>query len=107
MPQGLVCLSAHRFRGEHLSSKKKTKKKKRTARVICRDGKEFWTTQAQFWQWIRDGVVNQTDDHPATGIFIRQNEEYMVLFDHTVLNLACPNHLSEALRSRRLGLQRT
>lgn len=92
---------------KHLSSKKKKKKKKKTARVLCRDGKEFWTTQAQFWQWIREGVVNQTDDHPATGIFLRENEEYMVLFNHTVLNLACPIHLSEALRSRRLGLQRT
>jgi hypothetical protein len=102
-----VCLTAYCIRREHLSSKKKKKKKKRTARVICRDGKEFWTTQAQFWQWVRDGVVNQTDDHPATGTFIRENEEYMVLFNHTVLNLAYPNHLSEALRSRRLGLQRT
>jgi hypothetical protein len=90
-----------------LSSKKKKKKKKRTARIVCRDGKEFWTTQAQFWQWVRDGVVTQIDDHPATGNFIRENEEYMVLFAHTVLNLAHPNHLSEALCSRRLALQRT
>lgn len=90
-----------------MPSKVKKKKKKRTARVICRDGKEFWTTQSQFWQWMRDGVVHQTADHPATGILIRENEEYMVLFNHTVLNLAYPIHLSEALRSRRLGLQRT
>jgi hypothetical protein len=95
------------MKGKHLSSKVKKKKKKRTARVICRDGKEFWTTQSQFWQWIRDGVVNQTDDHPATGILIRENEEYMVLFNHTILNLAYPIHISEALRSRRLGLRRT
>jgi len=89
-----------------MSSKKKKKKKKRTAHVFCRDGKEFWTTQTQFWQWVREGVIKQTSDHPATGIFTRENEEYLVLFDHTVLNLANPNHLSEALRSRRLGLQR-
>jgi hypothetical protein len=90
-----------------MSSKKKKKKKKRTARIICRDGKEFWTTQTQFWQWVRDGVLTQTADRPATGIFIREHEEYMVLFDHTVLNLANPNHLSEALHSRRLALQRS
>lgn len=90
-----------------MSSKKKKAKKKRTARVICRDRKEFWTTQAQFWQWIREGVVTQTGDRPATGIFVRENEEYMVLLSHTVLNLAHANHLSEALRARRLGLQRS
>ena len=38
----------------------KKKRKKKTALVVCRDRKQFWTTQAQFWQWVRDGVVDRT-----------------------------------------------
>ena len=92
---------------EYMSSakkKEKRKKKKKTALVVCRDGKEFWTTQAQFWQWIRDGVVMKTGEQPLSGAFYREHEELMVLFSNTVLNLTCPNHLGEALRSRRLGI---
>jgi hypothetical protein len=87
-----------------MSSKKKQKKKKKTALVICRDRKQFWTTQAQFWQWVRDGVVVKLDDHPLTGAFNREHEELMVLLSNTVLNLAHPNHMREALASRRLGM---
>ena len=43
-----------------MSTKKKRKKK--TALVICKDRKQFWTTQTQFWQWVRDGVVVKTGD---------------------------------------------
>ena len=83
---------------------KQKKKKKKTALVICRDRKEFWTTQTQFWQWVRDGVVVKTDDHPLTGNFLREYEELMVLVSNTVLSLARPNHMREALLSRRIGL---
>ena len=91
-----------------MSSKKqkKKKKKKKTARVICRDRKEFWTTQTQFWQWVREGVVTKTEDSPLTGAFVREDEELMVVFSNTVLNLAHPIHMGEALRARRLALQR-
>lgn len=85
---------------------KKKKKKKKTALVICRDRKQFWTTQAQFWQWVREGVVVKTQDHPLTGAFSREHEELMVLMSNTVLNLAHPNHVREALASRRVGLAR-
>jgi hypothetical protein len=85
---------------------KKKKMKKKTALVVCRDRKEFWTTQTQFWQWVREGTVTKTHDHPLTGAFVRENEELMVVFSNTVLNLAHPIHLGEALRSRRLALQR-
>ncbi len=85
---------------------KKLKKKKKTARVICRDRKEFWTTQTQFWQWVRDAVVIQTGDSPPTGVFVRQHEELMVVFSNTVLNLARPNHMREALLSRRTAMAR-
>ena len=83
---------------------KKKKKKKKTALVICKDRREFWTTQTQFWQWVRDGVVTKTDDSPLTGTFKREHEELFVLLSNTVLNLAHPNHMREALLSRRTGL---
>jgi hypothetical protein len=91
-----------------MSAKKPRKKKlkKKTALVICRDRKEFWTTQAQFWQWVREGTVAKTHDHPLTGAFKREHEELMVLVNNTVLNLAHPNHMREALMSRRVGLGR-
>ena len=87
-----------------MSAKKDKKKKKRTALVVCRDGKQFWTTQTQFWQWVREGVVVKTGDHPLTGAFQREHEELMILLSNTVLNLAHPNHLREALLTRRIGL---
>lgn len=87
-------------------SKEKKRKKKRTALVVCRDRKQFWTTQAQFWQWVREGVVVKTQDHPLTGAFAREHEELMVMLSNTVLNLAHPNHVREALASRRAGLAR-
>jgi len=86
------------------SKKDKKKRKRKTAQVICRDGKQFWTTQTQFWQWVRDGVVVKTGDQPLTGDFKREHEELLVLLSNTVLNLAHPNHVREALASRRLGM---
>ncbi|HEV2828256.1 MAG TPA: hypothetical protein VGW76_11705 [Pyrinomonadaceae bacterium] len=85
---------------------KKKKKKKKTALVICSDRKQFWTTQAQFWQWVREGIVTKTHDSPLTGSFKREHEELLVLLSNTVLNLAHPNHMREALMSRRVGLAR-
>lgn len=80
------------------------KKRKRNALILCHDGKEYWTTQAQFWQWVRESVVVKVSDGPLRGNFIRQNEEYNVVISNTVLNLKCPNHLREALDSRRKAL---
>jgi hypothetical protein len=83
---------------------KKKKKKKKTALVICRDRKEFWTTQTQFWQWVREGIVTKTGEQPLTGSFNREHEELLVLLSNTVLNLAHPNHMREALLSRKVGI---
>ena len=85
------------------SAKRKAEKRKakRTAQVVCRDGKQFWTTQAQFWQWVRDGVVEKTGDAPLAGLFRREHEELLVVMSNTVLDLAHPNHLREALAARR------
>jgi len=82
--------------------KEKRKKRKHTALIVCRDEKQFWTTQAQFWQWARECVIIKTKDQPLTGVFVREDEELLVLLSHTVLNLANRNHLREALLSRRL-----
>lgn len=90
--------------GGVMAVKKTKKKKKRTALVVCRDRKQFWTTQTQFWQWVREGVVVKTHDQPLTGAFLREHEELMVMLSNTVLNLAHPNHMREALASRRAGL---
>jgi hypothetical protein len=87
-----------------LIANKKKKRKKKTALVVCRDRKQFWTTQTQFWQWVRDGVVTKTGERPLTGLFNREHEELLVLLSNTVLNLAHPNHMREALLSRRIGM---
>lgn len=87
-------------------SKTSLKKQKKNALILCRDRNQFWTTQKQFWQWIREGVVVKTGDNPLSGNLVRQDEEKMVVLANTVLNLACPRHLSEAIAQRRLGLRR-
>jgi hypothetical protein len=86
------------------AKRKAEKKRKRTAQVVCRDGKSFWTTQAQFWQWVRDGVLVKTGDRPLAGSFVNEAEELNVVLGNTVLNLARPNHLREAMLARRMGL---
>ena len=83
---------------------RKKKRKKKTALVVCRDRKQFWTTQAQFWQWVREGVVVKTGEQPLTGLFSREHQELLVLLSNTILNLAHPNHMREALLSRRLAV---
>lgn len=85
------------------SKKEKKRKKKKTALVICRDSKQFWTTQAQFWQWVRERIVVKVQDNPLTGVLQRENEELLVLISNTVLSLSAPNHLREALATRRLA----
>jgi hypothetical protein len=89
-----------------MSKKKEKKNRKRTALVVCCDQKQFWTTQTQFWQWVREGVIVKTCDKPLSGKFRRDHEELMVILSNTVLSLAAPNHLREALRARRAGLAR-
>jgi len=53
---------------------------------------------------VREGVVTKTGDNPLTGALRRDHEELLVLVSNTVLNLAHPNHMREALASRRIGL---
>jgi hypothetical protein len=84
-----------------MSQVKKKKKKKKNALIICRDGKQFWTTQDQFWQWVRDRMIIKLGDGPLTGQLLQENVEYEVTISNTILNLRHPNHLREALESRK------
>ncbi len=81
------------------------KRKKKNALIMCHDGKEYWTTQMEFWQWVRTGVVVKLSDGPLKGKFVSRNEEYNVVISNTVLNIKCPNHLREALDIRRRALR--
>ncbi len=80
---------------------KPKKLKKKNALIVCQDSNQFWTTQKQFWQWMREGKVVKVGDGPLTGRFVREDEEKMVVLANTVLNLACPNHLREVMSQRR------
>jgi hypothetical protein len=80
----------------------KIKKGKRSARVICQDKSEFWTTQPQFWQWIREHKVVKLHDSPLTGMFTNQDEPWMIYINNSIFNKKHRNHIDEALASRRL-----
>jgi hypothetical protein len=92
--------------GNKNPKKKQLRKKKRTALIICQDETRFWTTQNQFWQWVRDLKIVKLKDSPLTGRFNRPYEELLVVLGSTVLNLAHREHLQEALASRRYMRQR-
>lgn len=77
------------------------KKKKKNALIMCRDGNEFWTTQDQFWQWVRERVIVKLGDGPLRGKFVRETDQFDVVLGNAVLNLTHRNHLSEVLYSRR------
>ena len=81
-----------------------SKEEKKNALICSQDGNNFWTTQNQFWQWVRERTVVKTGDAPLSGRFVRENEEYTVVISNTVLNIKHPNHLQEALSSRRKAL---
>jgi hypothetical protein len=76
-------------------------KVKKTALIICNDGKEYWITQKQFWNMVREGVVVQTGNHPLTGRFRGRDDQLLITIQHTVLNKATPIHTGEVLRIMR------
>ena len=81
--------------------RKELKRKKKNALIECADGRQYWTTQSQFWQWVRDHQIVKIGDYPLTGKFVDPNADKTVVISNTILSLACPNHLREALSSRR------
>lgn len=88
------------------TKKAKQKSKKHTALILCHDRNQYWTTQKQFWQWVREGIVLKTGDHPLTGQFSQLHQESFVILSNTILNRAYPHHLQEALQARRAALVR-
>ncbi|MBK6798309.1 MAG: hypothetical protein IPG76_16420 [Acidobacteria bacterium] len=77
-------------------------KVKKTALIVCNNGKNYWITQKQFWNMVREGVVVQTDDFPLTGKFRGRDDQLLITLNHTVLNKATPIHTDEVLSSSRL-----
>ncbi len=75
---------------------------KKTALIVCNNGKEYWITQKQFWNMVREGVVTQTGDFPLTGRFRGRDDQLLITVQHTVLNKATPIHTGEVLRTARL-----
>ena len=75
---------------------------KKTALIVCNNGKEYWITQKQFWKWVREGVVTQTGDYPLTGRFRGREDQLFITISHIVLNQATPNHTAEVLKNRRI-----
>jgi hypothetical protein len=75
---------------------------KKTALIVCQNGKEYWVTQKKFWGMVREGVVIQTGDYPLRGQFRGREDQLLIMIQHTVLNQATPNHTSEVLSARRL-----
>ena len=85
---------------------RENKKRKRTALVICSNESQFWTTQAQFWQWVRELKVKKVKDNPLTGRLTVSDEESMIILSNSVLNPRNRNHVNEVVSSRRLMKRR-
>jgi hypothetical protein len=77
----------------------KQAKKKKNARIVCANDKEFWTTQKQFWLWVREGLVDVTGQRPLTGRFGGRREKLLVMIRHVILDQANPNHKEAVLGS--------
>jgi len=91
---------------EQKKERREVKKAKKNALVISHDGGQFWTTQKQFWQWVREAKIVKSSDHPLTGEFVSEDEEKLIVLANTIFNLSCPNHLREAMAQRKFGQMR-
>jgi hypothetical protein len=73
---------------------------KRSARIECRGGC-VWIAPRQFWGLVRDNIVEYLGEPPLTGKFRGQPADFLVTINHTILSLACPEHRSTVLLSKR------
>jgi len=73
---------------------------KRSAKIVCRGG-SVWISPRQFWDLVRDGLVEYLSEPPLTGRFRGQPADFLVTINHTILNLACPEHRAGVLLSKR------
>jgi hypothetical protein len=60
-----------------------------------------WIPPKQFWGLVRDNIVEYLSEHPLTGRFKGRDSEFLITVNHTVLNLASPEHRREVLQSKR------
>lgn len=67
--------------------------------MICASNNEFWTTQKQFWDWCREGIVTYLGDHPLTGKFEGRREKLLVMVNHIVLDESVPEHKTHVLHA--------
>ena len=74
-------------------------KAKKTAKIVCANENEFWTTQKQFWTWVREGLVDVTGQKPLAGRFGGKREKLLVMIRHVVLDNANPDHKQEVLNT--------
>jgi hypothetical protein len=91
---------------EQKKLRREQKKQKKNALILSCYRGQFWTTQKQFWQWMREGKIAKTADNPLTGQFLSADEEKMIVLANTVLNRANPNHLREAMAQRKYAQHR-
>lgn len=70
-----MSLTTEERREEPRINQKGKNRKKKNALVIFQNGKEFWTTQNQFWQWVREKLIIKAGDNPLRGKFIPAKEE--------------------------------
>lgn len=73
---------------------------KRSAKVICYGG-QVWVPPRQFWQMVRENLIEYLTEPPLTGRFKGVPADFLVTINHTVLSIACPEHRAEVLLSKR------
>jgi hypothetical protein len=60
-----------------------------------------WISPRQFWNLVRDDIVEYLSERPLTGRFKGRPNDFLVSINHTILNLTCPEHRQEVLQSKR------
>ena len=78
----------------------RTKRVKRTARVIFANGAEFRTSANEFWGYVKRGFVRLVSDKPLVGEVANDEEFRLVLVEHTVFRSNGREHLSEVLNAK-------
>lgn len=67
--------------------------------MVCANNNEFWTTQKQFWTWVREGIVTYKSDNPLTGKFEGRREKLIIMVNHILLDDSNPDHKHEVIGS--------
>ena len=73
---------------------------KHSAKVICHQG-SIWISPRQFWNLVRQNLIEYLSEPPLTGRFKGQASDFLITVNHTVLNMACPEHRSEVIFAKR------